>query len=445
MIDKKNLIERRGNLHQDLEREPYLRDKARILHSAFFRRLQAKKQILDYYINDFSRNRLTHSLEVAQIAVGICEVIKKKFPDKLHFIPDTFCIEAISLAHDLGHPPNGHAGEQALNYCMKDDGGFEGNAQTFRIVSELGEGEKNKEGKWVGLNLTRSTMLGVLKYPFFYDKYEKQYPPELDNFDNFTPPKSIFKEEIEAISWVFAPMKNDWKKIKEIETKIAKAETKKVLQESQKIAMNFFASIMDLADDIAYGIHDFEDGITLGLLSRELLENNKDFKNNFEEIINHFNKKLSWDNFCLNLYGKEDEFNEKNRKLMISEILNIFISNCQIDKKGYFEEPILDYYIKLPKALRKLLQNFKDIVFGKIIKKRENCIIDFQLQNIIVKVFDCLKKNPKLLPKKYQSLKNEETKPRILCDYLAGMTDKHLVKIYKSLFVPDSLTIFDRI
>ena len=428
MIDKKCLVERRGSLHQDLKRDPYLRDKARILHSAFFRRLQAKKQILDYYINDFSRNRLTHSLEVAQIAVGICEVIKKKFPENIaNYLPEIFCIEAISLAHDLGHPPNGHAGEIALNYCMKDNGGFEGNAQTFRIVSELGEGEKDEKGKEFGLNLTRATMLGVLKYPFFYGEYKTKYPQELDNFDSFKPPKSIFEEENEALNWVFEPMREDWKKIKNIEKDLAK--NPKGIKESKKIAMNFFASIMDLADNIAYGIHDFEDGITLGLLPREILESDKDFKNIFIEGVKGFSLKESnlsistepiWDNFCLYLYGKEDDFDEKKRKQMISELVNIFISHCKVEKKNYFKEPILDYYVKLPDTLQQLLSKFKKIVLNKLIKKRENCIIDFQLQNSIVDVFGCLKKNPKLLPKKYQLSENKKTDPRILCDYLAG-------------------------
>jgi dGTPase len=119
-------------------RNPYQRDKARVLHSAAFRRLQAKTQVLGVGLSDFYRTRLTHSLEAAQIGTGITAQLCGKFPDVAETLAlDATLIETLCLAHDIGHPPFGHGGEIALHYMMHSHGGFEGNGQTFRIISKL--------------------------------------------------------------------------------------------------------------------------------------------------------------------------------------------------------------------------------------------------------------------------------------------------------------------
>ena len=155
----------KGNDHRD----PYYRDYARLVHSAAFRRLQAKTQVLGLGESDFYRTRLTHSLEVAQIGAGLVVHLRAqlqlptmppqpRFESWLNLLPSEKLIEAICLAHDLGHPPFGHGGERALNYAMRGAGGFEGNGQTLRILARL---EKNSEDH--GLNPTRRLLLGVLK------------------------------------------------------------------------------------------------------------------------------------------------------------------------------------------------------------------------------------------------------------------------------------------
>ena len=137
-------------------------DYARVVHSASFRRLQGKTQILNLGDSDFYRTRLTHSLEVAQIAEAIARQFRKDFKAHPAFnhLPGASTIRAIALTHDLGHPPFGHGGEVALNYCMRNDGGFEGNGQTLRILTKL-----EKFSAKSGANMTRRTLLGVLKYP----------------------------------------------------------------------------------------------------------------------------------------------------------------------------------------------------------------------------------------------------------------------------------------
>ena len=128
------------------------------LHSAAFRRLQAKTQVLGVGISDFYRTRLTHSLEAAQIGSGITAQLKIKNPDITEKLSvDEHLIETLCLAHDIGHPPFGHGGEIALHYMMRDHGGFEGNGQTFRIVTKLEPYTAEN-----GMNLSRRSILGLV-------------------------------------------------------------------------------------------------------------------------------------------------------------------------------------------------------------------------------------------------------------------------------------------
>src|SRR3990167_5443716 len=143
-------------------RTPFERDHTRVIHSAAFRRLQRKTQILGCHEGDFHRTRLTHSLEVASIGRSITRNLSLRPNNQViaFLLPADDLISAICLLHDIGHPPFGHAGEAALNYKMQDAGGFEGNAQTIHLLTQLEENYGNH-----GLDLTRRTLLGLLKYP----------------------------------------------------------------------------------------------------------------------------------------------------------------------------------------------------------------------------------------------------------------------------------------
>ncbi|UIJ97414.1 dNTP triphosphohydrolase [Rhizobium leguminosarum] len=166
-------------------RPPFVRDFGRIIHSASFRRLQGKTQVFPGHESDFFRNRLTHSLEVAQIAEGIADRLNEVFADKLgdKKIDSRLCAAA-GLVHDIGHPPFGHNGERALDDKMKLYGGFEGNAQTLRILSRL-----EKKAKYeapvdgdirAGLNLCFRTLAAVLKYDteITFERPNAKKPPK---------------------------------------------------------------------------------------------------------------------------------------------------------------------------------------------------------------------------------------------------------------------------
>ena len=195
------------------ERSHFERDRSRIIHSAAFRRLQGKTQVFTAGEGDFFRTRLTHSLEVAQIAKGIA----------LRLRADPDLVEAAALMHDIGHPPFGHAGERVLKKAMAPYGGFEANAQNIRVVTLL----ETKSEQYCGLNLTRAVMDGQLKY-------KTVFPGRSGKF--------VYGSDIQTVRW-------------------ASATARAVATDLDPDAQSFECQIMDWADDVAYAVHDLEDSV----------------------------------------------------------------------------------------------------------------------------------------------------------------------------------------
>lgn len=416
------------------ERDNYSRDRARIIHSAFFRRLQGKTQVLGLGESDFYRTRLTHSIEVSQIASGIVDnLLKNSSLAEYHqWIPSSALIEAIALAHDIGHPPFGHGGEVALNYAMREHGGFEGNAQTLRICTKLGE-YSDKEG----LNLTRRTLLGLLKYPVQYSVvvnpsiYKLEQSPA--NIDSFKPPKCIFDCDTASLDFIFDPISSD---------RAAFQVTESVAEKHAKTKFKALdTSIMELADDIAYGVHDLEDAIALQLVSERTWR--REVHEKLTDPLNSFPLRDRMNEITANLFSGAN----KTRKKSISFLVGYFIRDCTLSKHHKFSNNLLDINAAMTPTVKSELEILKKFVVQHVIKTVEVQTLEYKGQQMIVRLFDAIANNPSrlLLKKYYDEFLESDEDPRVICDYLAGTTDDYATRLYHKIFTPSSGSIFDRL
>ena len=420
-------------------REEFERDRARVIHSSAFRRLQAKTQILGVLEGDFHRTRLTHSMEVAQIGRGLVLNLQKNHPELLDLIPKLEQIEASGLAHDLGHPPFGHGGETALNYAMANHGGFEGNGQTLRILTKL---ESHTQDH--GLDLTRRTLLGVLKYPVSFSRLcrtnfpkENRIPEELNFQTTWQPPKCFLDTEQNVLNWILAPLSVQDR------TNFCRQTPTTQQYHGQTLHKSLDASLMNLADDIAYGVHDFEDGIVLRLLTRE----------HWREVTQFLDHK--WAKRCNLLQIEKQLFNYSdtpgyNRKQAVGALVHALISSVKLELNEEFEEPLLGWNAYLPEEPKLFLKSLKETVSRNIIKLNTVQAATYRGGKIILSLFDALSSEPKmLLPMSFQKFfnesKNEHEQKRVVCDFIAGMTDQYANRFYERLFLPRHGSVFDRL
>lgn len=427
-------LEKISKRQQD-HRDPFQRDRARILHSAAFRRLQSKTQVMGSGQSDFYRTRLTHSLEAAQIGSGITAQLRGKYPilcQSLFPATDSL-IEAICLAHDIGHPPFGHGGEVALHYMMRDHGGFEGNGQTFRIVARLEPFSEHH-----GMNLCRRTLLGLMKYPKILEQLNK--PIRHDAIDNFRqlktsewyPPKGLYSDDSEIIDWLLSSLsvsdRELFQQIKSRDNSHHKTKFK-----------SLDCSIMELADDIAYGIHDLEDAIVTGIVNQSDFESNVINKLNLldDPWLDEYSKTLTTKLFSEQHHLQKDAIGDLVNYLITAiELTDLNASNQDVN----FEEKLLRYNATLPTITMQALQIFKDFVYNFVIKQTSIQRLEYRGQQIVMELFEALSSDPiRLLPsnsaKRWQhAVDNNDNAHRVIADYVAGMTDEYASRLHQTLF-----------
>ena len=428
-------LERVAKRHQD-HRSPFQRDRARILHSAAFRRLQSKTQVMGSGESDFHRTRLTHSLEASQIGSGIIAQIRSKYPEQsaVLFPADDSLIESLCLAHDIGHPPFGHGGEVALHYMMRDHGGFEGNGQTFRIVAHL-----EPFSEHFGMNLTRRTLLGLIKYPQtlgnLQQNIEQALPASFRQLEaaKWHPPKGLYQDDIEMINWVLSPLCQADKDLFQ-QISVKKDRHSKTLYKS------IDCSIMELADDIAYGIHDLEDAIVTGVV------NQQDFQAQvIEKLLNIDDDWLH--DYCHKLADNLFSNQRYKQKEAIGGLVNYLITaivmvDINATKSCNFQEPLLRFNAVHPSIAAQTLQIFKDFVYQYVIKQTSLQQLEYRGQQIVMELFEALSSDPeRLLPKttvaRWQQANSCGQNPhRVIADYVAGMTDEYATRLYQTLFLP---------
>jgi len=452
-------------------RTPFRKDYGRIIHSACFRRLQGKTQLFPGIESDFFRNRLTHSLEVAQVAKGIAIHLNhswSQFKEVDNSI-DYDLVELSALAHDLGHPPFGHNGEAALHEIMKNDYGFEGNAQTLRILSTL-EKKYLKEGaeeqlsgpskdNRLGLNLTYRSIASILKY-------DKEIPKESDGKD---PVKGYYSYD----SYLVDKMK-------------------RIVSDGKQYSAPFKTLecyIMDIADDIAYSTYDLEDSLKAGFINildilgpkRELLKLVAEkVEKNMKKVgvnqsynesqvlkiyLNLFNQVAELDDymgstlpdqsasFIINaayLYDELTQLGESShlRTNLTSKLINRFINGVWLENYDN-ETPALSK-VSLTKEIREEVEVLKNLVFVSQIESNRLKVSEYRGKEIVHEIFEALFIKPnghKLMPDDFQTIfrnfsSDQSYQKRIVVDFIAGMTDKYAIEFYGRLKSENPQTIF---
>jgi dGTPase len=315
---------------------------------------------------------------------------------------------------------------------MRDHGGFEGNAQSLRLLSR-----KEPYSDAYGLDLTRRTLLGILKYPAPYSRVSRTEQPQLPenprgmNRDNWEPPKCHFDEDQEIVSWMLGPLEaEDRKAFQSLRKEPSSTESGKTAYKSLD------ASIMDIADDIAYGVHDLEDAIKLGFVSEE------DLTGTLEE-----NTDPQWSQQVdlsepEHLAGRLADTG--TRKKAVGRLVHAFIMSVRLERQEQFGTPLLDWTAALSEPAGNLLEALDDLKIDKVIDKATAQQMEYRGRLLIMRLFGALSSDPENLLKsrhrdQYKSHNeagDKQAAHRVICDYIAGMTDEYATEVYERLFVP---------
>jgi dGTPase len=395
------------------KRGAYEHDRARIIHSVAFRRLQGKTQIFAPGWADFVRTRVTHSIEVAQIGRGLA----------LRFAVPESLVEGVCLGHDLGHPPFGHTGEQALNACMEHHGGFEGNAQTFRIVTRLEE----KSTEYRGLDLTRATLLGLIKYPYTRAVGASKY---------------IYDDDVASMAdWLYRDSGHGLLDAPDDDP-----------------PRTIVCDLMDWADDVAYSVHDLEDGLTAGILRPELWTE-EEFVDTV--LASATSPRIKWaddppgrDEVAAVLKDAMDRFRQVAPVIhtdVIREVtryyINRFANAGEIQQRGEGMS-LFDYRLEIPREIRIENQVLKAITFEYVIRDERTTTFIHKGKVIVTDLWEELFGNAQdpdrierntLLPRAMRrdlanAFGDQSRLARIVCDYIASMTEGQAISLYGRLF-----------
>lgn len=354
-----------GRFYKEAEhsyRSCYQRDRDRIVHCAAFRRLEYKTQVFVNHEGDYYRTRLTHTLEVAQIARTIASALRLNVD----------LTEAVALAHDLGHTPFGHSGEEALNELMAKFGGFNHNLQGLRVVDYLEERYPN----FPGLNLTWEVREGIVKHSSAFDRVVK-----IKEFPS--------------------------KQLPSLETQI-----------------------VDIADEIAYDNHDLDDGLTSGLIKESDLEN--------LPIWNNINKSIA------KIYTKIDK--DKRKYLIIRSLIDLQVTDLIQETERNIKKFKLKSYMDVKKMDKKIVSFSKHMLAKR--KPLRSFLMDrlyhhyrvmrmsIKAKRFIQELFKVYIDKPQQLPTETQKRISTDGVRRVVCDYIAGMTDRYALDEYKKLFNP---------
>ena len=358
-------MDSKGRLFNEKEhsyRSVYERDKGRIIYSTAFRRLEYKTQVFVNHEGDHYRTRLTHTIEVSNIAKTIARALQLN--EEL--------VEAIALAHDLGHTPFGHAGEDVLNTLMADYGGFEHNCHGLRVVDKL----EKRSPLYDGLNLSYEIREGIIRHNSCYDK-----PLKAKGFNcKGQPPLEV--------------------------------------------------QIVDIADEIAYDNHDLDDGLSSGLLCENKLKTLDLWKETDIKIhkkFKHINAKLRRHQIVRNIINEQvtDVINASRNIIKKAAIKSI--SDVKKSEKKL---------ISFSDAMQKKRKPLRAFLMDNLYKNYRVIRMSDKAERILTEIFNVYLHKPQQLPPEAKEKLKKEKKHRVICDYIAGMTDRYALEEYRKFFDP---------
>ena len=363
---------------EDDYRTCFQRDRDRVLYSRYFKDLQYKTQVFRISEGDFYRTRLTHTLEVAQHARTLSRALR---------LNEDLC-EAIALAHDLGHTPFGHIGEETLNDILKEDGGFEHNLQSLKIVDQL----EKRYDRYDGLNLCYETREGIAMHTTAYDN-----PKIPEEFKRFPRP-------------------------------------------------SLEAQIVNIADPLAYCAHDLEDALNAGYLEFDEIESHenplvKRFLRQCQERYSGFNR---GDKIIKARLFVRTIIELTN--IMVIEETDKNIKKYRIDSI----EDARKIGVDIVSAPIKEWEDFKELtgfLFKRVYRSPQLCIMNEKGKLILTRLFEHLEKRPEMLPRslmtRFEKAGMRTEKRRVIADYISGMTDRYAMDLYQMMFEPYEKVMFE--
>ncbi|HET8600466.1 MAG TPA: deoxyguanosinetriphosphate triphosphohydrolase [Segeticoccus sp.] len=384
--------------HKRADRDDFARDRARVVHCAALRRLSAKTQVVQPGSDDFVRNRLTHSLEVAQIG--------REFGAALGCNADV--VDTACLAHDLGHPPFGHTGETALNTAAADIGGFEGNAQTLRLLTRLEAKRAHPDGRPAGLNLTRASLDAATKYPWFRGAAPRP-----------TPKFGAYADDAEVFTW---------------------------LREDAPAGQRCLeAQVMDWSDDVAYSVHDVEDAVTSGRVDLRVLRSAPDVAAVVEVARRYYAPDLSADALAaamdrlLATGSIPPDYTESRADLarlkdMTSRLIGRFVHAVELATRHQHGDGELTRYsadLVVPDAVRAECAVLKAVAAHFVMLSDERRTVMAEQQAIVVALVELYRAKPELLDPLFRvdhdAAADDRARLRVVVDQVASLSDPRAI------------------
>ena len=359
-------VGRKYDEHEHSLRTCFQRDKDRIIHCTAFRRLEYKTQVFVNHEGDYYRTRLTHTIEVAQIARTIARSLQL----------NEDLVEAISMAHDLGHTPFGHSGEEILQELMQGHGGFEHNAQGLRVVDLL----ENRYPQFCGLNLTTEAREGIIRHSTSWDEFSTEaYGLDIDL------PAGARLLEVQVV---------------------------------------------DLADEIAYNSHDVDDGLESGLITFEDLQDLPLWRDVVQHVVDNGldmdrkRKRYSYVRTLINLQVT-DAISRSAKRLSDLGFTNVE----DVRQRG-------EDAIGFSAAMHQQNEELKNFLWDHLYRHQKVLRMADKAKRIIRDLFDLYVAKPEQLPSVFEERAKSESVHRVVSDYIAGMTDRYAYEDYRNLFMP---------